>query len=306
MSGKKTQSLAMKLIDDLLDENQEGSTSLKNKKDLDATISLEASKINIQNSAAKNKIENDDEVELPDFDPPQDDSIVTQAPHSSPVRSNLSHQERPGSTQKFVPSRPSGFQSQTENSLSTSENLRIAQDRILELEGELLRLRNDNEQLAAAGETIRRKADELLNQNQHMQSRIQRVSENKDQEIEALKLSHQSKEKELHGLKLKVEEMEMRLSTNIQKIRVRERELENRLELVKMESATVLRAKDDMILDLKRQLDQMSLEVENYRNKGQELFKQMANRQEVLRRTVKALRLALTLLESEDDEQKEK
>jgi hypothetical protein len=157
------------------------------------------------------------------------------------------------------------------------------------------------EQLAAAGETLRRRADELATQAKSLQTRLSRTTETKDQEIEILRNSQHQRDKEVGALKLKIEELEMRLSTNIQKIRVRERELENRLELVKMEGTALVRNKDEIILDLKRQLDQLNLELENYRNKGQELNKQLGDKQEMLRRTVKALRLALSMLEGDEE-----
>ncbi len=93
----------------------------------------------------------------------------------------------------------------------------------------------------------------------------------------------------------------MRLSTNIQKIRVRERELENRLELVKMESQALVRNKDEIILDLKRQFDQLNMELDNYRSKGHDLNKQLTDKQDMLRRTVKALRIALSMLEGDEE-----
>jgi hypothetical protein len=87
----------------------------------------------------------------------------------------------------------------------------------------------------------------------------------------------------------------------VHKIRNRERELENRLELVKVENQALLRSKDEYTLELKRQLDQSRLEIENYRNKSQELKRRFDDKQEILRRTVKTLRLALTMLEGEED-----
>ncbi|NJL25113.1 MAG: hypothetical protein HC902_08015 [Calothrix sp. SM1_5_4] len=102
----------------------------------------------------------------------------------------------------------------------------------------------------------------------------------------------------------KNEELELRISTNIQKIRVRERELENRLELMKMENAALIRSKDELILELKRQIDQLNLELNNYRAKNQELNRLTTDKQEMLRRTVKALRLALSMLEGEEESPK--
>jgi len=188
-----------------------------------------------------------------------------------------------------------------EAALVQSENLRVAQQRIFELEQEVDRLRRENEQLAAAGETIGKRADELQSENEFKSRKLDEIKERMVSEKEILESSLKAKEREVKDYKMKVEEFEMRLSTNLQKIRVRERELENRLELLKMESTAMVRNKDEMILELKRQIDQLNHELENYRSKGQELMRQVDEKQETLRRTVKALRLALTLLEGGSD-----
>jgi len=121
-----------------------------------------------------------------------------------------------------------------------------------------------------------------------------------NQEKEILRNSKELLRKEVEELKQKNSELELRISTNIQRVRVRERELENRLELMKVETKALIRSKDEMILDLKRQMDQLNLELNNYRVKSQDLNKQIAERQETLRRTVKALRLALSMMEGDD------
>jgi hypothetical protein len=185
--------------------------------------------------------------------------------------------------------------------LAQSENLRIAQGRILELEREVERLRIENEELAAAGETFRRKSDELKSKADDLDNRYQNAVSTHAQEKTLLLENKDSLRQELGQLKARNEELEVRISTNIQKIRVRERELENRLELVKMEGAALVRSKDEIVLDLKRQIDQLSLELNNYRSKSQELNRMILDKQDILRRTVKALRLALTMLEGDEE-----
>lgn len=202
--------------------------------------------------------------------------------------------------------RPGAFRSMgapnaTEAALAQSESLRIAQSRILELENEIERLRLQNEELAAAGETLRRRADELLTENSQRESEQQHLISTFEQERNILSGQKEALSRDNEQLTRKNEELELRISTNIQKIRVRERELENRLELVKMEGAALIRAKDEMILDLKRQIDTLNLELNNYRTKNQELNRVTNDKQEMLRRTVKALRLALSMLEGEED-----
>lgn len=195
--------------------------------------------------------------------------------------------------------RTGGSQSVAESALVHSENLRIAQQKILDLEAETERLRRENEALAAAGETLRRIGDELKADRENYQRKFEQLKDNYTQEREILNATVEAKDREGKEFKNKNDEYEMRLTSNLQKIRVRERELENRLELVRMESTAVVRSKDEMLLDLKRRLDQAQMELENYRQKSQELHKGMGEKQELLRRTVKALRLALSMLENE-------
>ena len=112
----------------------------------------------------------------------------------------------------------------------------------------------------------------------------------------------QQKDGEKIKLRNKVEELENRLSQDMRRIRVRERELENRLELARLEKTALVRTKDESILELKRKIDNLESELETYRNKIVELHGRIESNQEQFGRTVRALRLALTNLESSDEE----
>jgi predicted nucleic acid-binding Zn-ribbon protein len=111
----------------------------------------------------------------------------------------------------------------------------------------------------------------------------------------------QYKETEVGRARQKIEELEARLKSDFKKIRVRERELENRLELVKAEKTALLRAKDENILELKRKIDHLQSELDNYRGKVLELNKTIDANQEQFKRTVRALRLALSNLEVKEE-----
>lgn len=202
--------------------------------------------------------------------------------------------------------RPGAFRSvgaplATEAALAQSESLRIAQGRILELETELERLRLQNEELAAAGETLRHRADELLAENGKRQADYDSAVSTFDQERNLLNQTKEALQRDLELARRKNDELNLRINTDFQKIRVRERELNNRLDLHKAESAALIRAKDEMILGLKRDLDKIELESKNFMTKNQELNRLMTDKQEMLRRTVKALRLALSMLEGEEE-----
>ncbi|MCB0411101.1 MAG: hypothetical protein KDD22_01160 [Bdellovibrionales bacterium] len=203
---------------------------------------------------------------------------------------------------RFAALQGQGSHSTMSAALAQSENLRIAQSRILELEEELERVRQENEKLAAVSETFRKRADAHAARIETLEDKMTRDKDSANHERNLITQSLEAKRQEVESLTLKIDELEMRLSSNIQKIRVRERELENRLELVKMEGQALVRSKDEIILDLKRQLDQTNHELDNYRVKGQDLNKQISDKQDMLRRTVKALRIALSMLEGDESD----
>lgn len=186
-------------------------------------------------------------------------------------------------------------------SLAQAENLKLAQQRILELEKEVEFLRAENEELASAGEIIRSRTDELGIRITSLEKEKEEIRESAQSELLILKGNLQYKENEVAKARVKVEELETRLKSDFKKIRVRERELENRLELLRAEKAALVRSKDEYILEQKRKIDQLGQELDNYRRKCLELNKAIEANQEQVKRTERALRLALTNLEAKDE-----
>ncbi len=187
-------------------------------------------------------------------------------------------------------------------SLLQAENLRIAQSRILQLEEEVDRLRRDHEEVSSAADAVKTRGDEMLIRIQSLERERDEVRENSETELMILKGQLGFKEKELNQALQKIDDLDVRLKNDFRKIRVRERELENRLELVRAEKSTLVRAKDDSILDLKRRVDQLQHEIENYREKCLELNKTLESQKEQFKRTARALKMALTNLEVKDED----
>ncbi len=194
-----------------------------------------------------------------------------------------------------------GVYSPAEAVLKQSENLRIAQIRISSLEDELEKLREDNSQLSSAGDILRRRADELLSQTEILENKVQESAVIFDDEKKVLKAQLQSKDKELEVRRQKIDQIEHRLNSQFESIRRRERELEHRLEILKVENQDILNGKDKMILDLKRQVDLLNTEIGFSKERTQELYGQHRDKQETIRRVVKALRMALTILEGDEE-----
>lgn len=178
-----------------------------------------------------------------------------------------------------------------------AENLKIAQQRIVELEKDIERLRKENEVLISAGEISQQKLEELSMRVGNLDRDKHDLKEQSDSELRIFRDGLQAKDNEILRLRTKVEELESRLANDLKKIRVRERELENRLELSKLEKQALSRSKDETILDLKRRVDHLNSEIENYKDRVIELNQKLESNHEQFGRTVRALRIALTNLE---------
>jgi myosin heavy subunit len=188
-----------------------------------------------------------------------------------------------------------------DDQLKNSEHLRMAQRKINELEEELIKLRRENEDLASAGETFKKLNDDYYNEIESLKAKLQDNKQTSKQEIKLLKGISQNKEKQINDLKRQVDDYKSRIDNNFQRVRKREKDLEHRLEIAKIEEAAVVKSKDQLILDLKRRIDEITHESDNFRKKSQENYKELERKQQVVRGAVRALRMALTKLEGDDD-----
>lgn len=188
-----------------------------------------------------------------------------------------------------------------DSNLAQAENLRIAQEKIIELEQENEKLRQQNEELMAASEIIKERSDLLSQQISEYKNDRDDLESSFKNEIVLLKNHLARKDAELQKTQMKTEELDSRLKFDMKKIRVRERELENRLELIRAEKNAIVKNKDEQILDLRRKMDVLQMEVESYRQKCVELNKSIESSQESFKRTTRALRLAMANLELQEE-----
>lgn len=186
-------------------------------------------------------------------------------------------------------------------SLAQAENLRMAQNRILDLEKEIERLRLENDEILIATEILRVKAEDYTTRISELEKISLDQKTDFKNETAILKGNLSYKESENKKFKAKIEELELRIKTDFKKIRIRERELENRLELIKAEKQAVAKSKDELLLELQRKNDQAKAEIDTYREKVQELNKSLENNQNQIKMTVRALRIALSHIEDKSD-----
>lgn len=187
-----------------------------------------------------------------------------------------------------------------EAAIKQSEYLRIAQNKVKALEEQIDELKSENETLSASAIVLQKKYDQVLNKLDTIKMDQKAQLENLKDELVLKDRVNKELEKEKDQLQRKIDELQSLMSEKIQHIRVRERELQNRLEILQHEGDLVITNKDEMILDLKKKIDQMQFEMDSYKTQARELNQQIQNQKDQIRRSTKALRLALTLLENED------
>ena len=186
--------------------------------------------------------------------------------------------------------------------LKNADQLKIAQERIHELESTIFNLRQENVEFSSEIETLKKRIEELSSSLDSTERRNRTKIESISDERSLLEESLFQKNKEHDTLKLKVEELKNRLAKDLKSVRVREIELENRLELVKQEKMTLLKSKDEIILNLKRKTDHLIMDIDGYRKKSQLAQIQISENEERVQRSVRALRLALGMLEGNDSQ----
>ncbi len=236
---------------------------------------------------------------------PADSDESTVAVNGFALRENENYEDKVKVSVGQVrgPGYSSGYNSwgNTDSNLVQAEKLRIAQDKILEIEKENEKLRYQNNELVSAAEIVKERAEILTSQINEFRNDRDSLEASFKSENSILKNQLLRKDSELNKVVMKVEELESRLKFDMKKIRVRERELENRLELIRAEKNALVKSKDEQILEFRRKMDQLQLEVESYRQKCVELNKVIESNQDSFKRTTRALRLAMANLELLDE-----
>jgi hypothetical protein len=220
---------------------------------------------------------------------------------SQKINKNKNSNFQPSSILKANFGSSDNYANISENKLNYIEQIKISQNKISQLEKEIEVLKWDNEKLGSTSQLLQKKCEDLVSQKQKLEIKFENLELKYVEESKLLKAKIESKKEENRELKSKFEDLDSRLAQDIRRSGGRERDLENRLELIKLEKISLVVSKDEIILNLKRQIDQFQFEVEGYRKKNIDLEKVIESNDEQLRRTVRALRLALANLDSNEE-----
>lgn len=183
--------------------------------------------------------------------------------------------------------------------LKNADYISFAQDKIKSLEKEAAGLREETQELALAGSHFKALADEREQRNRTLEAKVSELQSTSVEEKKILNDALAAKETKIGLLQERVESLELELESKYNRLRVRERELESRLEILKQEQDAVFSSKDDMILRVKKQNNALTSDLERARSQTQKASEQLQEKEDALRRTIKALKLSLTMLESQ-------
>ena len=128
-------------------------------------------------------------------------------------------------------------------------------------------------------------AEELSTLRSELQDKLQQAGIHQDQ---------------LKDLLRKKEEFREKVREDLKRIKLKERELENKYELLRSDTQTLLDAKDKQILELKKKTDALDLELEQFDDQLRENAMVLNEIGVKKRRLIETLKLAISLLEDID------
>jgi len=138
-----------------------------------------------------------------------------------------------------------------------------------------LELQEKKEKYKAEFRTLKSEYEERIRQTSHLESQMTELAHRK-------------------------EEWQDKVKEDLKRIRLKERELENKYELLKRDSHTLLDSKDRQLLDLKKKNDALELDLENLEDRLRKSNTILASMDQKKQRLVETMRLATQLLENID------
>lgn len=181
--------------------------------------------------------------------------------------------------------------------LIQSESLRVAQDKIKELEEELMKLRKHNESILSASEILKANNVSLKQDLENTEHKFNEQKKSFKEEKEVLMSALSSAKENLDKLKSKNKELDKKMSGYFYNLRNRESSLEGRIEILKMENSILQREKDNKILQFKKDIENNKYKIDNLHKENQELKSLLRKLRESSSRAVSALRATVFNLE---------
>ncbi|MGB0452201.1 MAG: hypothetical protein ACPGJV_00690 [Bacteriovoracaceae bacterium] len=184
---------------------------------------------------------------------------------------------------------------------------------LLELQKTLRELREERQKLYERVHLYEDKNEVLRQENLTLKSELdemkielsiykKRQLNDREELKDRLRLSEEKKlfyEERIKKLQRDFDKAQQKVSIDVEKVRNRERELENQLELMKMDSESQIKARDEKIIELKRRVDSLEFNVRSVSQREQRNLEEKLRLETRLDKALSSLRSSIHILEEE-------
>ncbi len=168
---------------------------------------------------------------------------------------------------------------------------------------------NTIKRLSMENEDLYHQINDLKKRVETQDQELQHAGKSREGEVEQLRFEVKTKidrikfvEDRLNDSAQQYEKLKERVRLDIRKIRVREKELESKLEILKKDSETLIGARENKILELKRKIDLLEFNYDTLQDKNDMEKQNVVKANEKIDRVLKVLKLALGVIEAEGDQ----
>jgi len=179
--------------------------------------------------------------------------------------------------------------------------IEAAQKNVLTLKEENAKLKKEVLAKKQENEEIITKMSSIQAENEKMHKELSMSQDNAKIGLEARLNKANIIEEKYNALATLHEELKAKVRRDIRKIKIREKELANKLDITRQDSQTLINAKDQKIMQLKKHIDNFEYEAETMRDKIEQLQNSNKENAEKAERVIRALKLSTSLLESDKE-----
>lgn len=191
--------------------------------------------------------------------------------------------------------------------------LRIKEEQLEISEGERQELSHENERLQKDAQQLQLRLRELEHLEGELTKKISQMEEErKASELQNARTAEEREREARHqaervkGLEQRVSEadekyenLRVRVRKDIRKIRENERDLEARLELLRKDSETLLKARDERVLELQRKIDALEFDLDQVQDSKVQAQMEAERYLAKLSRVARALHIATGMIEED-------
>lgn len=178
-----------------------------------------------------------------------------------------------------------------------SNQLKAAKNQISLLEKQLRDEKAAHVETTHLADSQKRKIDDLERSRSAAEEELQSQVLDLNFQLKAKSDKIKLLESQLRDSKEELERFKDRVRSDIRKIRVREKELENRLEILKKDSETLISSRENKLIELKRKLDLMEFNMDLLQEQYTREKEESAKLREKLEKAAQIIKMAGGLLE---------